>query len=76
MSRSFYATPEHIRQQLETMLANPEMITLDAYSPNTEAYPDNRISFVEQHLRYLQTHKHVDPEQYMSNLVLMIKKRS
>jgi len=69
-----YAPTEQIRKRLEDMVANPDMITVDAYSPDTETYPDNRIPFIDQHLRYLRTHKHVDPEQYISNLCLMIKK--
>lgn len=76
MTRTFTTTPEEIITKLNELLADPQMITLDAYSPDTANYPDNRISFVEQHLRYLRTHKHVDPVQYISNLELMIKKRS
>ncbi|HAC56256.1 TPA: hypothetical protein DCF80_02040 [Candidatus Saccharibacteria bacterium] len=75
MSGTLYPTPAEVRKKLEAMVANPDMITLDAYSPDTESYPDNRISFIEQHMRYLRTHKHVDPNHYMSNLSLMIKKR-
>ncbi len=75
MSVTYYPTPADVRLKLEAMVANPNMITRDAYSPDTETYPDNRISFIDQHLRYLRMHKHVDPDQYMSNLSLMIKKR-
>lgn len=71
---AFAMRPEEIVSKLNQFVANPEMITLDAYSPDTETYPDNRISFVDQHLRYLRTHKNVDPAQYISNLELMIKK--
>lgn len=67
-------TPDEVLTKLESMLADPTMITLDAYSPDTENYPTGRISFVDQHLRYLRTHKNVDPTQYISNLSLMIKK--
>jgi hypothetical protein len=72
------ATPvltDDLIARLKAMLADPEMITHDAYSPDTANYPDNRISFVEQHLRYLRAHKNVNPDQYISNLELMIKKR-
>lgn len=64
-----------IQAELESMLADPAFITTDAYSPDTANYPDNRISFVDQHLRYLRAHKKVDPTQYLSNLRLMIRKR-
>lgn len=68
-------TPDEVLTKLENLLADPEMITLDAYSPDAENYPDGRISFVDQHLRYLRTHKNVDPVHYISNLELMIKRR-
>jgi hypothetical protein len=60
--------------ELNSMLEDPAFITTDAYSPDSANYPDNRISFVDQHLRYLRTHKKVDPVQYLSNLRLMIRK--
>jgi hypothetical protein len=69
------AVPKEVIQKLNDMVADPEMVTLDAYSPDTENYPDGRIPFVDQHLRYLRMHKQVDPDQYLSNLELMIKKR-
>lgn len=75
ISPAIYTTPEQILAKLESMLADPNMITQDAYTPDTENYPDGRISFVEQHLRYLRTHKSVNPDHYISNLELMIKKR-
>lgn len=68
-------TPDEVLTKLESMLTDPNMITRDAYSPDSESYPDGRISFVDQHLRYLKAHKNVDPTQYISNLELMIKKR-
>ena len=75
MKTSLYSmTPDEVLAKLESMLADPNMITLDAYSPDTENYPDNRISFIDLHLRYLRSHKNVDPTQYISNLSLMIKR--
>lgn len=73
--KTFAMLPEEVTTRLTDLLNNPEMITLDAYSPDATNYPDGRISFVEQHLRYLRTHKNVDPAHYISNLELMIKKR-
>ena len=74
--KNFIITQEEVAARLNALLDDPNMITLDAYSPDTESFPDNRISFVDQHLRYLRTHKNVDPANYLSNLELMIKKRS
>lgn len=73
-SSLFSMTQEDVLAKLESMLADPHMVTVDAYSPDVENYPDGRISFVEQHLRYLRTHKNVNPTHYISNLELMIKK--
>ncbi len=73
--KNFIITQEEVAARLNALLDDPNMITLDAYSPDTESFPDNRISFVDQHLRYLRTHKNVDPANYLSNLELMIKKR-
>ncbi|MEO5499623.1 MAG: hypothetical protein ABIR46_03930, partial [Candidatus Saccharimonadales bacterium] len=53
--------PEEVITKLKELLEDPNMITHDAYSPDTASFPDNRISFVDQHLRYLRTHKNVDP---------------
>ena len=64
-----------VMDELKAMLDDPDMITLDGYTPDGENYPTNRISFIEQHVRYLRAHKNVNPEQYLSNLKLMIKKR-
>lgn len=72
--KTFTITSEEVMERLENLLADPEMVTIDAYSPDTANYPSNRISFIEQHVRYLKTHKNVDPEHYLSNLELMIKK--
>lgn len=75
MSHPLYSlSSQEVIEKLEALLADPNMITLDAYSPDAENYPTGRISFVEQHLRYLRTHKNVDPTHYISNLELMIKK--
>lgn len=68
-------TPDEVLSRLQAMFSNPDMVTTDAYTPDKENYPDGRIPFIDQHLRYLRTHKHVDPIHYISNLELMIKKR-
>lgn len=72
--KHFAITSDEVSTKLNELLADPNMITVDAYSPDTESFPDNRISFVDQHLRYLRLHKNVDPAMYLSNLELMIKR--
>ncbi|PLS80555.1 hypothetical protein CYG49_04780 [Candidatus Saccharibacteria bacterium] len=68
-------TADDILTQLQNMELDSKLITKDAYSPNAELYPDGRIPFIDIHLNYLRTHKHVDPKNYLSNLRLMITPR-
>lgn len=67
----------NIREKLKAMEHNPELhITTSSFSSNAELYPDGQIPFVEKHIAYLLDHPKVDPDQYLSNLRLMLKKRS
>ncbi len=63
-----------IKQALEKMVSDPNMITKSGYRANAEQWPDNRISFIDMHLTYLKAHPAVDPELYLSNLRLKIRK--
>lgn len=65
---------DQIVAALRSMEADPNLITKTAYRANTEVWPDNRISFVDNHLAYLKAHPATDPQQYLSNLRLMIKR--
>lgn len=65
---------DEIRNMLQTMEANPSMVTRPAFRANTEKWPDNEISFVESHIAYLKLHPKTDPNQYLSNLRLMLRK--
>jgi hypothetical protein len=69
-------TADEVLILLKDMEKDSTLITKDAYSPNTALYPDNRIPFVDIHMAYLKSHKHVDPINYLSNLRLMIKDRA
>jgi len=68
-------TMEDITAELQALVDDPTMITNTGFSPNTELWPDNRVPFVEMHLSYIRAHKNVNPQDYLSNLRLMIKKR-
>lgn len=65
---------EEVTAKLKSLQDDPNMITKDSYTPLGD-WPDGRIPFVEIHLAYLRSHKHVDATSYISNLELMIKKR-
>ncbi len=68
-------TVDEITSQLEAMQADPTMKTNSMYSPSAVDYPDNQLPFVQIHLAYLRKHQHVNPEHYLSNLRIIIKKR-
>ena len=68
-------TFQEITEKLTEMENDPNMLTTSTYSPAAIDYPDNRVPFVEYHLAYLQSHKNVNPEHYISNLKLMVTKR-
>jgi hypothetical protein len=61
---------------LEVMEADPNMVTESAYRANTEKWPDNRITFIENHVTYLRLHPNVNPRYYLANLRLMLRKNS
>lgn len=66
---------EEIITRLKVLENDPTMKSESIYSPTATEWPDSRLPFIERHLAYLRTHKTVNPEHYISNLALMIKKR-
>ena len=66
---------DEIRTALQTMETNPTLVTNSAFRANTEKWPTNSISFVENHLNYLKLHPKTDPQHYLSNLRLMLRKK-
>ncbi|MBI1857165.1 hypothetical protein HYS01_02735 [Candidatus Saccharibacteria bacterium] len=68
-------TEEEIREKLRLMELDPGLKTESAYRANAVLWPDNLISFIENHAMYLRVHPKVNPEHYLSNLRLMIKIR-
>lgn len=65
---------EEIREALQDMESDPNLITLSAYRANADLWPGNRISFVDSHLAYMKANPGVEPRHYLSNLRLRIKK--
>ena len=70
-----FITAKEITEKLTAMENDPQMLTASTYSPLAVDYPDSRIPFVAFHLQYLQSHKNLNPEHYLSNLKLKITKR-
>lgn len=64
-----------IRQALRVMELDKSFNTKSSYAANTVLWPDHRISFTEKHMAYLKAHPALNPQHYLANLKLMIKKR-
>ena len=67
---------DEIAQALKDMVSDPKMITKSSFRANAILWPNNKISFVEAHLMYLKSHPTLNPEHYLSNLRLMIRKKT
>ncbi len=63
------------KQKLSSMVSDTTYTTESGYNANVLLYPDNDISFVDKHMRYLSEHQNVNPQQYLSNLRLMTRVR-
>lgn len=66
---------EDIRTVLSTMEKDPLCVTESAYRADAVKFLGNRISFTDLHLAYIKAHPALDPQHYLSNLKLQIKKR-
>ena len=67
--------PEEIHSALLAMEKDTSLTTVGSYAANPILWPDHKITFVEKHINYLKAHSDVNPQHYLSNLRLMIKKR-
>ncbi len=66
---------EEIRAALGVMEKDATMHTNSSYAANTTLWPNNSMTFTEKHITYLKAHPAVNPQHYLSNLRLKIKKR-
>ena len=64
-----------ITTALQAMETDKSLVTKSAYRANGDLWPGNRISFVQTHLVYLKGHPAVNPNHYLSNLKLMLRKK-
>lgn len=72
---NFFDTAEGLetKQALINMQADKAYNTNSDYSTNQDKYPDNRIPFVDKHMKYLSEHQSVNIKHYLSNLRLMTR---
>jgi len=66
---------EEIVTVLRSMEDDPSLVTESAYRANSEMWPGNRISFFDNHMAYIKAHPALNPQHYLSNLKLMIRKK-
>lgn len=66
---------EQVATELRTMVSDSIYMTTPTYSANSTLYPDNQVSFVEKHMKFLSEHQEVNINQYLSNLRLMSRIR-
>lgn len=73
----FFASEEgiDIRQKLVEMADDKTFNTVSTYSPNSVLYPDNKVSFVDKHMDYLNSHPQTDLYMYLANIRLMTRVR-
>lgn len=74
---AFWESPAgiQVKDSLKEMAEDERYNTDSSYSANTDAHPDNLISFVDKHMNYLSTHPSTNPEHYLANLRLMTRLR-
>ncbi|HEX9153286.1 MAG TPA: hypothetical protein VF809_00525 [Candidatus Saccharimonadales bacterium] len=74
---SFYESEEGADTLRELTIMAKDLVynTGSSFSADAERYPDNKIPFVDKHMKYLNAHPSVNPQQYISNLRLMTKRR-
>jgi hypothetical protein len=64
-----------IREDLEAMMRDKSYKTDSSYTADGFSHPDHKMPFVQKHMNYLAKHSELNPEHYLSNLRLMLKKR-
>lgn len=65
---------QDIRNALQAMKENSNLETNPSFRANSEKWPGNEISFIDNHLEYLRQHPKTDPRHYLSNLRLQLRK--
>jgi hypothetical protein len=62
-------TAKIAREDLMKMMDDPGFNTTSTYSPSSE----ERMLFVDKHMKYLGQHPNLNPQHYLSNLRLMTR---
>ena len=70
--RYVISEPE-VTQTLSSMESDLAYNTTSSYTADSTTYPTNVITFTQKHLAYLKKNPHVNPDEYISNLRLMMR---
>jgi hypothetical protein len=75
--QDFFDTPEgkEIEEILKHIASSDDFSTSSSYSPNSDLYMNNSMTFVEKHMAYIRSHPKVNPGQYVSNLKISSRKK-
>ena len=65
---------EEIIAALKRMELDPRYQTERFYRGTSHRWTDNYLSFVEYHINYLKAYPSLDPDKYISNLRLKLRK--
>jgi phosphoribosyl 1,2-cyclic phosphodiesterase len=73
----FFETAEgvQIEEMLRAMEVDVAFNTQSSYVADTAHFPDNVLSFMDKHKRYLLANPSVDPRSYVANLRLKTRLR-
>ncbi len=63
-----------IVEALNRLKADNRYATDPAYRGDPAKWPDHQISFIDFHLTYLRAHPGLNPDHYLANLKLILKK--
>lgn len=66
---------DDITSRLRTMLDDPALITKSMFRVDESVYPDNQMPFVDYHVAYLKQNQNINPDHYLSNLRIRIRRR-
>ena len=75
--QDFFETTEGqiLKAKLIQIQSSDSYETSASYSPNSDLYKDNLISFVDKHVNYILKHPQLDPNQYIANLQILTRRR-
>lgn len=66
---------DDVTSRLRIMEDDPALITKSTFRVDSSVYPDNQMPFVDFHVAYLKQNQNINPDHYLSNLRIRIRRR-